>query len=139
LKVCANRWNPPSPFDKLEGYGGQGKKWLVFPSQREQKCIDIVITFIYAIIMNTTLQIRIDSKTKKDAQKVFKELGLDMSSGVKLFLQQVVNTESIPFPLRTANGFTVEKERKILAETAHGIKHNKRYSTSKEMFCDILK
>jgi len=89
--------------------------------------------------MNTTLQIRIDSKTKKDAQKVFKELGLDMSSGVKLFLQQVVNTESIPFPLRTANGFTVEKERKILAETAHGIKHDKRYSSSKEMFRDILK
>jgi DNA-damage-inducible protein J len=89
--------------------------------------------------MNTTLQIRIDSKTKTSAQKVFKELGLDMSAGVKVFLQQVVNTESIPFPLRTANGFTVEKERKILAETAHGTKHGKRYSTSKEMFRDILK
>jgi DNA-damage-inducible protein J len=89
--------------------------------------------------MNTTLQIRIDSKTKSSAQKVFKELGLDMSTGVKVFLQQVVNTDSIPFPLRTANGFTVEKERKILAETAHGVKHNKRYATTKEMFRDILK
>ncbi len=89
--------------------------------------------------MNTTLQIRIDSKTKTDAQRVFKELGLDMSSGMKLFLQQVVNTESIPFPLRTANGFTVEKERKILAETVHSIKHGKQYSTSKELFRDILK
>ncbi|MCX6738668.1 MAG: type II toxin-antitoxin system RelB/DinJ family antitoxin [Candidatus Parcubacteria bacterium] len=89
--------------------------------------------------MNTTLQIRIDSKTKTSAQKVFKELGLDMSSGMKIFLQQVVNTESIPFPLRTANGFTVEKERKILAETAYGLKHRKHYSTSKEMFRDILK
>lgn len=89
--------------------------------------------------MNTTLQIRIDSKTKASAQKVFKELGLDMSAGVKVFLQQVVNTESIPFPLRTANGFTVEKERKILTETAHDIKHGKRYSTSKDMFRDILK
>lgn len=89
--------------------------------------------------MNTTLQIRIDSKIKTDAQKVFKELGLDMSSGMKIFLQQVVNTESIPFPLRTANGFTVEKERKILAETTHDLKHGKRYSTSKELFRDILK
>jgi DNA-damage-inducible protein J len=89
--------------------------------------------------MNTTLQIRVDRKIKTDAQKVFKELGLDMSSGMKLFLQQVVNTESIPFPLRTANGFTIEKERKMLAETAHGIKHDKRYSNTKEMFRDILK
>lgn len=89
--------------------------------------------------MNTTLQIRIDSKTKSSAQKVFKELGLDMSSGMKIFLQQVVNTESIPFPLRTVNGFTVEKERKIIAETARGLKHGKRYSSSKEMFRDILK
>lgn len=89
--------------------------------------------------MNTTLQIRIDSKTKTSAQKVFKELGLDMSSGMKIFLQQVVNTESIPFPLRTVNGFTVEKETKILAETAHGLKRGKRYSASKEMFRDILK
>jgi len=54
-------------------------------------------------------------------------------------LQQVVNTESIPFPLRTANGFTAEKEKKILAETAHGIKHDKHYSNTKEMFRDILK
>jgi len=89
--------------------------------------------------MNTTLQIRIDRKTKSDAQKVFKELGLDMSTGVKVFLQQVVNTESIPFPLRTANGFTVEKERKILTETSRDTKHGKRYSTAKEMFRDILK
>ncbi len=51
--------------------------------------------------MNTTLQIRIDSKTKTAARKVFRDLGVDMSSGVKMFLQQVVNTESIPFEIRT--------------------------------------
>jgi len=89
--------------------------------------------------MTTTLQIRIDQKTKTDAQRVFKELGLDMSAGVKVFLQQVVHTESIPFPLRTANGFTLEKEKKMLAEAAHGVKNGKRYATAKEMMGDVLK
>ncbi|KKU19022.1 MAG: hypothetical protein UX30_C0020G0001, partial [Candidatus Saccharibacteria bacterium GW2011_GWA2_46_10] len=38
--------------------------------------------------MNTqdTLQIRIDAKTKKASRKILEELGLDMSSAVKLFL-----------------------------------------------------
>ncbi len=45
----------------------------------------------------TTLQIRIDPKTKKAAAKVFKNLGIDMSSGIKLYLAQVARDEAIPF------------------------------------------
>jgi DNA-damage-inducible protein J len=89
--------------------------------------------------MNTTLQLRIDKKTKTHAQKIFKELGVDMSSGVKMFLQQVVNTESIPFEIRTPNGFTLAKEEQIQKETAWAQKHGKRYASAKQMLKSIVK
>ncbi len=88
--------------------------------------------------MNTTLQVRIDEKTKTKAQRVFKELGVDMSSGVKMFLQQVVHTESIPFEIRTPNGFTMAQEEQVLKETAWAEKHGKRYKNAKDLFADIL-
>ncbi|MEI7741417.1 MAG: type II toxin-antitoxin system RelB/DinJ family antitoxin [bacterium] len=62
----------------------------------------------------TTIQIRIDEKTKKQSQKVFEALGLDMSSGVKLYLQRVIKQKGIPFRVVTENGLTIEQEERIL-------------------------
>jgi DNA-damage-inducible protein J len=45
----------------------------------------------------TTLNIRIEEKTKKAASKTLAGLGLDMSSAVKLFLNQVVTENGLPF------------------------------------------
>ena len=89
--------------------------------------------------MNTTIQIRVDKKMKKEASKAFKEMGLDISSGVKLFLHQVVKSQTIPFPIRTANGFTVEQEGQMIRETKEALKSGKSYKTAKELFDDILK
>ena len=38
---------------------------------------------------STTIQIRIDSPTKARAQKAFKSMGIDLSSGIKYFLVKV--------------------------------------------------
>ena len=37
----------------------------------------------------TTIQIRIDKKTKAGAKKVFRKMGLDVSSGIRLYLSRV--------------------------------------------------
>jgi len=47
----------------------------------------------------TTLSIRIEDKVKREATKTLKALGLDMSSAVKMFLNQVVIEQGIPFRL----------------------------------------
>ena len=44
-----------------------------------------------------TISLRVDDKLKKDAIKVFEELGLDLSTGIKIYLQQVVINGGIPF------------------------------------------
>jgi DNA-damage-inducible protein J len=85
----------------------------------------------------STIQIRVDTKTKEAARKTLDELGLDMSSAVKLFLHNVVITQSLPLDLRTANGFTVAQEREMIADTEDAKKNGKRYDNLEELFADL--
>lgn len=75
---------------------------------------------------------------KNMADRTFKNMGLDMSSGVKLYLHQVVRSGSIPFPIRTENGFTPEQERLMIEETKYALKYGKKYETARQMMLDIL-
>ncbi len=91
----------------------------------------------------TTINIRTDEKRKKAATVILNEMGLDMSSAIQLFLQQVIITKSIPFPIRTVNGFTPDQEQAILkdvreleADIAAG--KAKGYSSAREMLNDLM-
>ncbi len=81
---------------------------------------------------STTIQLRIDKKTKNAAQAIFEKLGMDMSSGMKLFLSQVIRTKSIPFVARTENGYTPEYEAMILRETEDAKKNGLRFKSAEE-------
>lgn len=61
----------------------------------------------------TTIQLRIDEKTKRSAQRVLSELGLDMSTAIKAYLKQIVVHDGIPLKLVTKNGLTPAEEREI--------------------------
>ncbi|MDP3965674.1 MAG: type II toxin-antitoxin system RelB/DinJ family antitoxin [bacterium] len=87
----------------------------------------------------TTIQIRIDEKTKAGAKRVFKKMGLDVSSGIKLYLARVAQDKSVPFVLRTENGYTPEQEQEMIRETEYAKRHSKRYTTVEEAIRDILK
>ncbi len=82
--------------------------------------------------MTTTVQIRVDQKMKNEANKTFRKMGLDMSSGVKLFLAQVVRTKSIPFPVMSANFLPEEKKLELMHEAKEALK-GKGYRTAREL------
>ena len=84
-----------------------------------------------------TIQIRIDSKTKKAARKTLDGIGLDMSSAVKLFLTNVINRNGIPLDLLTENGYTLAQEQALLADTKGARKNGKKYSNLEELFSDL--
>lgn len=67
---------------------------------------------------STTIQIRIDTETKEQAQQVLAEMGLDMSSAIKLFLHNIIITESIPLELRSSKGMLAERKCELLKEAA---------------------
>jgi len=84
----------------------------------------------------STLNIRIEEKTKREANKTLKALGLDMSSAVKLFLNQVVIEQGIPFkPSRNPGQIKAEWDN----EVAQALKSGERYSGAEDLFKDILK
>ncbi len=89
--------------------------------------------------MNSTLNIRIDKKLKEDAGKTLKKMGLDISSGIKMFLSQVVNTKSIPFEPKMHYAMTPEQEKWVKKQIADAKKNSKGYKNVKDLFDDILK
>jgi DNA-damage-inducible protein J len=82
----------------------------------------------------TTLNIRVDGKTKRQAQKLFSSLGFDVSSAVKIFLKKAIETGSMPFRIGKMNDPRFMRE--IKEEVAWAKKYGKRYSSAAELFAD---
>jgi len=47
----------------------------------------------------TNISIRIDEDIKKEAESLFANLGLTLSSATNVFFRQAIRTQGIPFPL----------------------------------------
>jgi len=79
------------------------------------------------------LNVRTDAATKREAQRVFKRMGFDLSTGVNMYLYRVAQDKAMPFTPRTVNGFTPEFEARVLRETAYAKKHGKSYTADEIM------
>ncbi len=47
--------------------------------------------------MSDLLQVRVDGSVKKEAEEILRNLGLNMSSAIRLFLSRVVIEQGLPF------------------------------------------
>lgn len=75
----------------------------------------------------TTLNIRIEEKTKKAASKVLRDVGLDLTSGVKIFLHQVALEKGLPFtPTRNMSAIAAKWDK----EVADALKKGKVYNAA---------
>ena len=93
--------------------------------------------------MMTQIQVRIDEKTKRDAQKILDTVGLDLSSAIKVYLKQVIIHKGIPLQLLTENGLTLAEERAILkafkeAQAGKNVTTTKNWEETKK-YLDSLK
>lgn len=84
----------------------------------------------------TTLSIRIEEKTKKDARKVLTKIGLDISGAVKIFLHQLITEDGLPF-LPTNNPAAIKALWE--QEAAEVLRTGKRYRNARELHREILK
>lgn len=50
--------------------------------------------------MTTNLNIRIDKDIKEQAESIFNELGINMSTAVNIFLRTAIREHGIPFELK---------------------------------------
>jgi len=91
-----------------------------------------------ATVNNEQIQIRIDSKTKKEAKMVLDTLGMDMSSAIKIFFRQLINTKNFPCELRDKNGLTL-RNADILRESIINAKTSgKSFTKGSDLIKDAL-
>ena len=67
------------------------------------------------------INVRTDAKTKKEAEMLFSELGLNMTTAINVFLKKSIQYGGIPFEIRseTPNATTIasfEEGKAILAD-----------------------
>ena len=91
-------------------------------------------------IVNTTIQIRIDKSTKEKAQKSLKNMGLDLSSGIKYFLNQIGKTDNLSYvcDFGYLHAHSSDKLKEYNKEIEWAKKHGKRFSNAKNLLQDIL-
>ena len=71
--------------------------------------------------MTTNLNIRTDKGVKDQAEHVFNELGLTMTSAINLFLKASIREQGIPFSLKldvpnAATAAAIEERRRIASD-----------------------
>lgn len=81
----------------------------------------------------TNLNIRTDKEIKEQAEKIFNELGLNMTTAVNMFLRSAVRENGIPFELKLdvpneTTATAIEEGRKLATDRSA-----KRYSSIEEL------
>ena len=78
-----------------------------------------------------TARALLDPEVKKQAEAIFKELGLSVSKSFELFYRQVIAQRGLPFELQVPN----EKTMKAIENSRQG--KGKIFTTSQELFDDL--
>lgn len=87
----------------------------------------------------TNINVRVDSSLKKEAETLFNDLGLNMSSAINMFLKSAVSYNGIPFEIKRR-----EPNAETLAALAEyeEMKRNpekyKRYDSFQEVLDEVF-
>ena len=79
----------------------------------------------------TSMSIRLDSEVKEQAQRVFNNLGMDMTTAINIFLRQAIQYQGLPFDVR------LDENRKLL-EVLTDLDQNRNMSQSFESVSDLM-
>ncbi|MBQ1315555.1 MAG: type II toxin-antitoxin system RelB/DinJ family antitoxin [Erysipelotrichaceae bacterium] len=91
-----------------------------------------------------TINIRIDDDTKRNAERILKELGISASSAITMFYKQIIRDKALPFKpslKRELDYNLLNAETKSAIEEGKRLLHDgdiKGYYSASDMFDDIL-
>lgn len=86
---------------------------------------------------NSNMKIRIDADVKKNADAIFRSIGISTSDGIDIFLRRVIAAGGIPFEVKAnvPNGRLLAAMAE--AEAMENDFNVKRYESAKELFEDL--
>ncbi|WP_230398478.1 type II toxin-antitoxin system RelB/DinJ family antitoxin [Novisyntrophococcus fermenticellae] len=77
--------------------------------------------------MASTIQIRVDDDLKAKSDSLFKDLGTDTTSAIRMFLTQAVANNGFPFEIKRntmeQNPYILMTEAELLSRLEHSRKH----------------
>ena len=87
----------------------------------------------------SNMNIRMDKEVKEQAQKIFAQLGMDMTTAVNVFLRQTIRHNGFPFELRldTPNEETMAAIREV-QQMKQDPTLGKSYTDVDEMMKELL-
>ena len=88
--------------------------------------------------MTSNMTIRIDSELKKEAEELFSDLGMNLTTAVNVFFRQAVRRQQLPFsigryPLPNAETLAAIEEGKRIAYDPN----TPRFKTMEELIKDL--
>lgn len=90
-------------------------------------------------MQQSTMNIRIDKNTKKEAENLFDSMGLTLSAAVNLFIKQALYEQAIPFTIHRKPNVETLKAMQEAEDILAGKIPAKRFKTTKEMFEELDK
>ena len=85
-----------------------------------------------------SVNVKIDSDLKKEADQLFQDLGLNMSTAVTLFLKQAVRLNGIPFQIKR-NAKTPNKETlQAIKDSLDDKNLSNSFDSVEEFMADLL-
>lgn len=85
----------------------------------------------------STTTINIDDTTKKEAQELFKDLGMNLTTAINIFLKQAIKERGLPF--RVVQTRYKDEVYQAMKDAEQGKNLSKGYNDVEEMFEDILR
>lgn len=87
----------------------------------------------------TNINVRVDSALKQEAEALFNDLGLTMSSAITMFLRSAINHDGIPFEIKRP---VPNAETRAALDEYEEMKKNpgnyKRYESFDEILDEVL-
>ncbi|MBD5464835.1 MAG: type II toxin-antitoxin system RelB/DinJ family antitoxin [Lachnospiraceae bacterium] len=87
----------------------------------------------------TNINVRVDSALKQEAEALFSDLGLNMSSAINMFLRSAINHNGIPFEVKRP---ALNAETKAALDEYEEMKkypgNYKRYESFDEVLDEVL-
>ncbi len=92
--------------------------------------------------LTSAINVQVDAKDKEQATNILRDLGLNMSTAINMFLKQIIKNDGLPFEISNPKPSkelleALEEGEKIIQEVREG--KRKGYNNVNEMMKEILK
>lgn len=79
------------------------------------------------------INVRVDETMKKEVETLYKELGLNMSTAINLFLKKCLLEQGLPFEVKLPNKKTME----VIQDIEQGNRLSQEFDSIDELLSDL--